>query len=719
VASFFEELRRRKVLRVAGLYLVGAWLILQIADVVIPALFLPNWIISLILYLLVFALPLVLVLAWHLDLTADGLKQDIRDNRRGLKGLKSGIAIATSLAIVAVAGIFFYDYLSNTFDSERIAKGPLQASVAVLPFINLSEDPEQQYFSDGMSDALINALARLPKLHVAARTSSFQFSGTNEGMDVGDIARKLGVATILEGSVRRAGDTVRVTAKLINADDGFQIWSEDFDRKITDVFAIQDEIADAIASTLHVRLAEEGAAEPSVPRAASIDAYNLYLLGRHHFEKRTNFELNQAQRYFEGAIERDPRFAPAYNGLVDSLLLQSDIGYGDEPLEQVITTALPLIHKSLQLDPFLAETHASLGLLRMCERDLLASEAALLRAIELSPNLSRAHVWLYITYEHMAQPKEAFEALQRSWSLDPLSAIVNANMAAEWWIRGRTEEALQAADRVIQATPESPLGYRRSGRIMRTSGGLAEAVSLYRQSLEVAPDDPNSLLELGSLLVDLAMYDEAENLLGAQRHIAYLAQGRVEEALAVIDATLQERPEHMPTIIAAARTESRAGNFNKVRSLLEPLGEESKPGEGPLFMPYGIHFWNPQIPALDLAVAFLETGERESGLSLVSEARRHFSALIDEGVDHPMLRYQEARILALEGRHEEALQVLRQVIAAGWRFWYIDGDPALKTLQGSREFRSIVEDKNRLVDRERAKLNTAAHRGVRTNGNYC
>ncbi len=706
MASFFEELRRRKVLRVAGLYLVGAWLVLQIADVVIPALFLPNWIVSLVLYLLVFALPLVLVLAWHLDLTADGLKQDISNNPRGLKGLKSGIAIATSLAIVAVAGIFFYDYLSDTVDSERTAEGPLKASVAVLPFSNLSDDPEQQYFSDGISDELINALARLPSLHVVARTSSFQFSGTNEGMDVGDIARKLGVATILEGSVRRAGDTVRVTAKLINADDGFQIWSENFDRKIADVFAIQDEIAGAIASALHVRLAEEGAAEPSVPRAASIDAYNLYLLGRYHFEKRTQFELNQAQHYFEGAIERDPRFAPAYNGLVDSLLLQSDFAYGVEPLEQVIAVALPLIHKSLQLDPFLAETHASLGFLRFFERDLLASEAALLRAIELSPNLSRAHVWLYITYEHMARPREAFEALQRSLSLDPLSAIGNANMAAEWWIRGRTDDALQASRRAIQVAPESPLGYLRSGRIMRTSGELAEAVRLYRQSLEVAPDNPNSLLALGSLLVDMAMYDEAENLLGAQRHVAYLAQGRVEEALAVVDATLQERPEHMEAIIAAARTESRAGNFYRVRALLEPLGEGAKAGEGPLFAPYGVHFWDPQIAALDLAVALLETGEREAGLSLVSQSRVHFFALIDAGVDHPMLRYQEARILALEGRHEEALQVLRQVIAAGWRFWYLEGDPALKSLQDSREFRSIVEDKNRLVDQEKAKLKT-------------
>ena len=535
-----------------------------------------------------------------------------------------------------------------------------------------------------------------------SRSSAFSFKGKD--IAIPTVAKQLNVAHVLEGSVRKMGNRVRITAQLIEARSDSHLWSETYDRELNDIFAVQEEIAKAIATALQIQLTLDGATGPGVVRAASIDAYNLYLLGRYHFEKRTNFELGQAQRYFEDAIERDPLYAPAYNGLVDSLLLQSDSGYGDKPVEQQIAIAQPLVERSLQLDPLLAETHASLGLLRILEFDLLASEAALIRAIELNPNLSRAHLWLYVSYGRAGQPRKAFQALQHTFSLDPLSPIVNTNMAAEWWIRGRNPEALKSSQRVMKVAPDGPLGFRRTGRIKWTSGDLAEAVSWYRQSLVIAPEDPNSKLELGSLLVDLGAYDEAESLLNGQRYIVYLAQERIEDALAVVRTSLEERPEHMPTIFAAAHTEARAGNYDRVRILLEPLAEEAENGEDELFLPSGIHFWDPQIAAMDLAVALLETSETAAGLALLAKVRTHFAFLRSEGLEHPMLQFQEARILALEGRQDEALVVLREIIAAGWRFWYLDGDPALKSMQKRREFRSIVNDRRMLVEQEKAKL---------------
>jgi len=602
-------------------------------------------------------------------------------------------------------------------------------SIAVLPFVNATGDPEQQYFSDGISEELINALARLPGLHVVARTSSFQFpavgdakaagqvgagstvkdglqrSGNNmRGAELAEIARQLGVATLVEGSVRRAGDNVRVTAKLINARDSRQMWSQSFDRQMTEIFAIQEEIAQEIASALHVQLVLDGTIEPTVPRAASIDAYNLYLLGRFHFEKRTVFELEQAQRYFEDAIDRDPLFAPAYNGLVDSVLLQSDFAYGKKPLEQCIKIALPLIERSLKLDPLLAETHASLGFLRMFERDMLASEAALLRAIELSPNMSRAFLWLYITYQQLNQQSKAFETLKRTFALDPLSPIVNTNMAAEWWARGNNADAMQAAQRVVQIAPDGPLGYNRAGRIKWTSGELAEAIDWYRKALKAAPDDPNSKQELGLLMVDLGLYDEAEKLLTEQRYSVYLAQGRIDKALEAARAMLAERPKDSRTIIATARTEMRAGNFDRAQALLEPLSEVSEPGIGPLYEPLNKLFWDPQVAGLDLAMALLQNGNREAGLELLGDVRDHFALLQADGFSTPMLTYQEARILALEGDLEGALEALRKTVAAGFRFWYMDGDPALRKLWDHREFQSIIGDRNRLVEQEKNKL---------------
>jgi len=696
VSAFLRQLKERKITQWALAYFAGAWLFLEVFGFIADHFGWRSVIVQGMSITLGMGLLVVLVLAWF-----HGEK-----GRQGL-GLVEGLLLAT-LSIITLALLLQLSTGESKRELERITFSgvaePSRPSVAVLPFVNATDDPEQQYFSEGVSEELINTLSRLPDLRVAARTSSFQFAGPHKGIELVGIARDLGVATLVEGSVRRYGDAVRVTASLINAEDGFQMWSENFDRNMTDIFVIQDDIAGAIATALHVHLARDGAIEPGVPRTASIDAYNLYLLGRHHFEKRTDFELAQAQRYFEDAIEKDPLYAPAYNGLVDSILLQSDVAYGDEPVEQSIALALPLIKQSLKLNPFLAETHASLGFLRMFEHDSLASEAALLRAIELSPNMSRAYLWLYITYQQLNQQTKAFETLQRTFALDPLSPIVNANMAAEWWIRGKNQQALQAAQRVIQLTPDGPLGYRRSGRIKWTSGELAAAVNWYRQSLEVAPGDPNSKLELGSLLVDLGIFEEAESLLGEQRYVVFLAQGRLEEALSVVRSALEERPQDPRTIVAAARTESRAGNFGQVRFLLEPLIEEPETGTGPLFQATAVHFWDPQVAAMDLVVALLETGDIDKGLALLSEVKRHFLFLKNEGLNHPMLSFQEARILALEGKQDEALGVLRKIIAAGWLCWYLDGDPALKNLQDNREFVSIISDRNMLVDMERAKL---------------
>lgn len=693
MSSFLQRLKQRKITQWAIAYLAGAWLFLEVLGFIATYFGWQNVIVQAAMVTLAMGLLAVLVLAWF-----HGEKGHQR--LRLAEGLMlSGIVLTT------VALLFTLPEWAPAGAPGPASPTPAtDRSIAVLPFVNASEDPEQQYFSDGVSDEIINALARLPGLHVAARNSSFQFAGSLDDMDLSDIAGQLGVATLVHGSVRRAGDTVRVTARLINARNGLQMWSESFDRELTGIFAIQDEIATAIATALHVQLVMEGVIEPSVPRAASIDAYNLYLLGRFHFEKRTNFELGQAQHYFENAIQRDPLYAPAYSGLVDAIMLRSDYGYGDVPIEESIAAALPLIDRALKLAPAAAETHASLGLLRMMERDLLASEAALLRAIELSPSMSRAYLWLYISYQQSRQEKKAFEMLQRTFSLDPLMPIVSTNMAAEWWARGNNVEALRAAKRAIQIAPDAPLGYRLAARIQRTSGELAEAVKWLRQALEVAPEDPLSQLDLGTLLVDLGLYEEAESLLGNHRYVAFMAQGRIEEALAVVQSSLGDRPEDFRTTIAAARTQSRAGNFEQVRLLLEPLLDVADGDNGPLFAPYSLHFWDPQIAALDLVVARVESGDREAGMELLAAVREHFAFLQDEGLGNPMLSYQEARILALEGKLDDALDVLRTVIGAGWRCWYLDGDPALRNLQDKREFQSIIADRDRLAGQQRDLL---------------
>ncbi len=699
--GFFSELKRRKVLQACGLYLVGAWLVLQVASIVLPALFYPDWSLTLVLYLLITGFPLFFIFAWCFDLSMDGLKQDVEDRKRGLRGIKPGAALLLALLVMIGSGTYFYQQLEHDANVPVVDDAIDQPSVAVLPFANLSGNPDQQYLAEGIADELINTLARIQNLKVAARSSSFLIDYPDEG-NIPDIAQRLGVNHVLEGSVQRNEDFISISVNLIDARDGFIRWSDNFERQIADVYAIQDEIITIITSSLELELTGNSGS-PKVSRASSIDAYNLYLQGRFFFEKRTVRDLEQAQRYFENAIARDPGFAPAYSGLVDTLLLLSDGAYGARPLSGQLSAAVPLINRALELDPQLAEVHASLGFLRMFETDYLASEAALKRAIELSPNLSRALVWLYITYERMLRPRDAFDTLYRAYSLDPLAEVINANMAAELWIRGRNGEALQAAGRIIQANPESPLGYRRSGRLTWTNGKLAEAVTWYRQSMELAPDDRNSRIELGSLYLDLRQPEDAEPLLQGLAHLVHLASGMPDEAVAAADRQYRGNPS-LISAVALAKTEARAGNYERARALLEPFADGADRGEGMLFQRSGIYFWDPQIAALELSLARLRTGDTAGGNRLLDEVREYYAFLEGEGFDHPLIDYQKARLMALRGEADQALLLLRRAVDNGWRSWKTRDEPAFATIRSLPAFDLLLNDMDTEVTRQRDLL---------------
>jgi len=699
--GFFSELKRRKVLQACGLYLVGAWLVLQVASIVLPALFYPDWSLTLVLYLLIIGFPLFIIFAWFFDLSMDGLKQDVEDRKRGLRGIKPGAALLLALLVMIGSGTFFYQKLARDANVPLVDDAIDEPSVAVLPFANLSGNPDQQYLAEGIADELINTLARIQNLKVAARSSSFLVDYPDEG-DIPHIAQRLGVSHVLEGSVQRTEDFISISVNLIDARDGFIRWSDNFERQIADVYTIQDEIIAIITSSLELELTGNSGS-PKVSRASSIDAYNLYLQGRYFFEKRTVRDLEQAQRYFENAIARDPGFAPAYSGLVDTLLFLSDGAYGAMPLSGQLSAAVPLINRALELDPQLAEVHASLGFLRMFETDYLASEAALKRAIELSPNLSRALVWLYITYERMLRPRDAFDTLYRAYSLDPLAEVINANMAAELWIRGRNEEALQAAGRIIQANPESPLGYRRSGRLTWTSGNLGEAVTWYRQSMELAPDDRNSHIELGSLYLDLQLPEEAEPLLQGLAHLVHLASGMPDEAVAAAERQYRNNPS-LISAVALAKTEARAGNYERSLALLEPFADGADQGEGMLFQRSGIYFWDPQIAALELSLARLRTGDAAGGNRLLDEVREHYAFLESEGFDHPLIDYQKARLMALRGEADQALLLLRRAVDNGWRSWKTRDEPAFAMIRSLPAFDQLLDDMDTEVTRQRDLL---------------
>ena len=284
MGNLFSELKRRNVVRVAVAYLVIGWVLAQIAELVLPTFGAPEWVLKTLIFLFILGLPVALFFSWAYELTAQGVKKtaevDDDDSITHSTGRKLDFVIIG--ALVLALGYFAWD----KFGGEPAETGESEGlrSIAVLPFVNMSADPEQEYFSDGISEELLNVLAKVPGLRVAARTSSFQFKGENR--DVAEIARQLRVAHVIEGSVRKSGTRLRITAQLIDAEEGFHIWSETYDRELDDIFAIQDEIAHAIVEALVERLGLTAPVVPKVQAAASTEAYEAYLLGIHEMEKR-------------------------------------------------------------------------------------------------------------------------------------------------------------------------------------------------------------------------------------------------------------------------------------------------------------------------------------------------------------------------------------------------------------------------------------------------
>ncbi len=401
--SFFEELKRRNVVRVGVVYLIAAWLLAQVADLMLASFHAPDWVIQAILVVLIIGFPLALIFAWAYELTPEGLKKEKDVDRSQSITRKTGHTLDRSIIAILVIALAYFVWESQK-GSESIVPSPAgetskeageqltltpaaqTKSVAVLPFVNMSSDPEQEFFSDGISEEILNALAQVKELKVAGRTSSFAFKGQNQ--DLRKIGEALGVANILEGSVRKSGSKVRITAQLIQVKDGFHLWSETFDRELTDIFAIQDEISATILQQLKAELVGE---ETVTVARADTKAYDLYLLASQRIYERNQASLQMASDLLQQAVAIDPEYAPAYAQLGITTLLLSEAAYGNLPNQEAGATALKFLQKALALDPKNAEALAGMGLYHInIDTDYADAIAVLEQSVAINPNLINA-----------------------------------------------------------------------------------------------------------------------------------------------------------------------------------------------------------------------------------------------------------------------------------------------------------------------------------------
>jgi len=453
--SIFEELKRRNVLRVGIAYLIVAWLVMQVADVVINNIEAPVWVFQIIMLVLGIGLPLVLIFAWAFEMTPEGLKKekDVDRSQSITVHTRRKLDYTIVTVLVLALGYFIFDEYRDQVGSPitvpatsvevqaepEAEPAPTDPSIAVLPFTDMSPDQDQGYFSDGISEELLNLLVGVDGLKVASRTSSFTFRGSNQNL--GEIARELKVDHVLEGSVRKAGNRVRITAQLIDASTDRHLWSDTFDRDLVDIFAIQDEIANAIVDALRSELGVLADSRPVSVSVATenLDAYELYLQARGLFIARDRLE--ESIRLFEQAVELDPEFARAWEGLGAVYAVAESWDILDREYSKL---ALMASHKALEINPELSMPLAVIGSKTIdLERDFIGGMAFLDRAINNDPKNATTYLWRGISWATLGFNDRAIADVKSCLELDPHYENCRRHLARYQLIAGNTESALE------------------------------------------------------------------------------------------------------------------------------------------------------------------------------------------------------------------------------------------------------------------------------------
>ena len=533
------------MVRVGIAYAVVSWLLIQLAGTLEPALLLPDWVDRVVTVFLLMGFPVVLLFAWAFELTPEGLKRTSEvDPDESITPTTGKKLEHTTIALLVLVVVFFIAKefaLTPDESGEIVATSAAPASIAVLPFEDYSAAKDQDYFSKGISEEILNLLAKTNALRVAARTSSFAFAGSD--LDIREIGNKLDVDTVLEGSIRTAGPNIRITAQLINVEDGYHLWSETYDRNYSDIFKIQDEIAASILDSLRVHLfgEEHVPADTVAERTVDLNAYNAYLIGKERLALRTREDILAGKLKFEEALAADPQYAPAHVGVAHADMLLEDYRYGGEGEESPEKDAAITLHlqKALALAPDLPEAVALQGYHDLQHNRYDEAEESFNRALRLNPSYALAYTWRADTASEQARYLDMLADLEKAYSLDPMSLDISAELAYAYRSFWRPKDAERVTDRMFDLHPEHPLAYDAALANLHAHGRLGEALLTAEKGLLTNPEDENLVDWRAWLLLQVGLFDEA--MLAGDEFIdfnALLMQGRNQEARTLLDKGL-------------------------------------------------------------------------------------------------------------------------------------------------------------------------------------
>jgi len=720
--SFFEELKRRNVFRMAVLYLVAAWLLLQITDVLSSVLRLPDWSGSFVFMLLALGFPLMLMVSWVYEMTPDGIKRDKDVDHSEPFSIETARKINTLTIVLLVMAIVTVGLDRLLPETTTIVDAPTtepadkvtvessatdlapDRSIAVLPFANRSAREEDRFFVDGIHDDILTQLANIGSLTVISRTSVEKFRNTTLSMEeIGDV---LGVKNILEGGVQRAGDRVRINMQLIDVMTDDHLWAATYDRELTsaNIFGIQSEISTAIAEALRAALSPEEQDKLKAVPTENLAALEAYFLGKQSMAKRTGEALADAVEHFARAVELDPEFALAYVGQADSYIAQAD--NGNLSPKEVFDFAKPFIDEALELDDQSAEAFAALGSILLDIGDYDTAETAFQRALELGPNYATGHHRYSLFLRSSGRYDEGLTHIQKAVQLDPLSSVIRTNVGTVLSALGQPEEAISQFKRAIELNPEFPAAYWSIGGIYWTHyGQLDEALSWFKQGLDRNPGNTKAMVWLGLLHLDLGDKAEAERLINEAierapddsfsiwaKEMLLLSQGENSEARKYANRVLQQDPVWALSLANLRSQGVATGTAADARSRYEDL------------FPNLLGDDNPRIDrsnvdaAINLGAILASLGDLERAQLLLDKSLEYAESTTMPRLHWYPIAYgipQQVQIYALQGETGKALQALRQAVDSGWRalWWYwLEHDPKLDSIRDEAEFLAIVAE---------------------------
>jgi adenylate cyclase len=561
IDNFFAELKRRNVYKVAVAYAVVGWLVMQVASTVVPALHLPDSVTTAVVVLVLLGFPIALVIAWAFEMTPEGMKrtEDVSpDAKIPQWSARKFAALIVTVAVLA-AGLLCYQIIRSKAPARAASAAVGEKSIAVLPFVDMSQTKDQEYFCDGISEEILDALAKVEGLRVVARTSSFAFKGKNA--DVSEIAQKLSVRNVLEGSLRRDGNRVRISAQLIDTRDGFHLWSETYERQLQDVFAMQDEITRAIVNALKIKLA---VALPLHNRP-NPEAYDAYLRGRYFLNRR---QMTKAIDYFQQALAKDPNDALAYAGLSESYM-SLVVPFPQVAPREAMPQAKEAALHALRIDNLLGEAHASLAYVTFFyDWDWPAAERELKRAIELNPNDVDAHHW----YSHylMAQGRieESLTESKRALELSPFDVLMNLHLAWHYFYARQYDQAFDQ----IQKTMEMDKNFVGPwhGLILEQQRKYAQAIAAFEEVIRLSPGSNSTVMAaLAHAYAVSGNREAAQKIIAELQELAktkyissfqiapiYAGLGEKDQAFAWLEKAYEERSAELVTLTTEQRFDS-------------------------------------------------------------------------------------------------------------------------------------------------------------------